>query len=197
MSSRDYFVVGCKVVGLYCIFLSLNHFINLVDIYFAPIKLQPELVWRVTNITVMIIIPITFLSTGIYMIRNGKFVHDIAYPSLPTTDVDDSIDYLACQNSGYELSMNCIIRLAFQFAGIYLILSNFPGLLKVTSYYIAKQHSSNLFQMPYTYFNFLPSLGGMLLGIYLLRPNNLLTRLALKVPNKADFSDESGSSASN
>ncbi|MGC9966581.1 MAG: hypothetical protein ABSE08_14355 [Syntrophobacteraceae bacterium] len=194
MSSRDYFVVGCKVVGLYCIFLSLNHFIKLVDIYFTPIKLPPELVWSVTNITITIIIPIIFLLIGIYLIRNGKFVHDIAYPSLQTTDVDDSSDDLACENNKCELSMNCIITLAFQFAGIYLILSNFPDLLKVMSYYIAKQHSSNLFQMPYTYFNFLPSLGGMLLGIYLLRVNNLFTTLALNEPNKSHFNHESGSS---
>lgn len=42
-----------------------------------------------------------------------------------------------------------------------------------------------------TYSQFLPSLGGMLLGIYLLKANNLFIRLALKESSGQNLNDES------
>jgi hypothetical protein len=199
MSSRDYFIVGCKVVGIYCIFLSIDYFVHAIGTFFYPANLSPEMAWSLlVTKTVLRLIPIVYLILGVYLVKNGRVIHNIAYP--PNQDNDaNTID----TNTGDALSMAAKIVLAFQFAGLYLIITNFPDLIKTLSFYFTQLNSSKVYSMPSqvwfekvtTYSQFLPSLGGMLLGIYLLKANNLLTRLALKEPNGPDGNHDSDPSS--
>jgi hypothetical protein len=204
MSSRDYFVVGCKVIGIYCIFRSIEYFVHAIGTFFYPADLSPDMAWSLfVTKTVLRLIPIAYLLLGVYLLKNGRVIHNMAYPpnhdiDVNTNDVDD-----IPQDDGDTLSMTSKIVLAFQFAGLYLIITNFPNLINTSSFIFTQLNTSKVYSMPSqvwfekvtTYSQFLPSLGGMLLGIYLLKANNLFIRLALKESDKPDINHESDSSS--
>jgi hypothetical protein len=201
MNSRDYFVVGCKVVGVYCIFRSIDYFVHAVGTFFYPANLPPEAAWSMlVTKTVLRLIPIVYLFLGVYLIKNGRVIHDIAYPLTHDNDVNTNDVSVIPQYDDNGVSMTDTIIFAFQFAGLYLIVTNLPDIIKTSSFYLVQLHSSN-YNMPSqawfdkvaTYSQFLPSLGGMLLGIYLLKANNLFIMLALKEPDTPDANHESDS----
>ena len=218
MTSRDYFVVGCKVVGIYCIFLSLSYFVNAIGTFFTPSDLPPEIAQSLfVARTILRLVPIIYVLLGIYLLKDGRFIHDLAYPQvLPIEDEEENSEQRnesdtandsvlqppVEEDNANNLTMTDKLTLAFKFTGIYLILANFPDVLKIIENYITKTASSNYYyripeaSMMYdkilTHLMFLPSVGGIILGIYLLRSDNLFIKLALKAPQKTDVdADES------
>jgi len=200
MSSRDYFVVGCKVVGLYCIFRSIDYFVHAFGTFFYPANLSPEMAWSLlVTKTVLRLIPIVYLLLGVYLVKNGRVIHNMAYPPNQDNGVNTNDADAISQHDGDALSITAKIVLAFQFAGLYLIITNIPDVIKTSSFYFTQSNTSQVYTMPShawfekvtSYSQFLPSLGGMLLGIYLLKANNVFIRLALKEPLKKNLNDES------
>jgi len=197
MSSRDYFVVGCKVVGIYCIFLSIAYLVHAVGTFFYPADLSPDMAWSLfVDKAVIRIIPIVDLTLGIYLLMNGRVIHNIAYPQTHDNDTSITVEDVTSQGTCEVLSITSKLILAFQFAGLYLVITNFHDLLKTSSYLFTRSQISTVYSMPSlekvtTYSQFLSSLGGTILGIYLLKPSNVLIRLALREPPKSDVNDES------
>jgi hypothetical protein len=154
--------------------------------------------------TVLRFIPIVYLILGIYLVKNGSIIHNIAYPLVQDNEINTGDEDAVPQEEGDVLPMTAKIALAFKFAGLYLIITTFPNLLNTSSFILTQLHTSKVYSMPSqvwfekvtTYSQFLPSLGGMLLGIYLLKADNYFIRLALKGPNKPEVNDESYSSSS-
>lgn len=154
---------------------------------------------------------------GIYLLKDGRFIHDLAYPqALPIEDEEENSEQRnesdtandtvlqppVDEGNANNLTMPDKLILAFKFTGIYLILTNFPEVLKQIEGYIPRITSKNysygmseasrIYDKIFAHLFFLPSIGGIMLGIYLLRSDNLFIKLALKAPRKADAdADES------
>jgi len=212
MTSRDYFIVGCKVLGVYCIFLSLEYFVHALSTFFTVYTFPSNMA---TNLflakMVLRLIPIIYVVLGIYLLKDGQWIHNLAYPVAEPEngeedewDQDDDSDVEKVKphdDKEYTdgISMSDKISLAFKFAGIYLILVNFPQVLARIEFYAVRMASTSygsgtpesiMFDKIFTHLYAFPSVCGMLLGIYLLSPNNVFIRVALKVPGKANVKGE-------
>jgi len=124
MSSRDYFIVGCKVVGVYCISTTFHYFLIAVKLLLPPGHITPaSSPWP--NVVIYISMVIIYLLLGFYLLMNGTFVHKLAYPTNPIDDDNTSNDNM----DGLDLNIPPIkdkLILGIHFAGIYLIIRNIP-----------------------------------------------------------------------
>jgi len=171
MNSRDYFVLGSKLLGVYCLFLAVPHLgaavatladpPNLGDEY-ASIMFMSRVVFR--------IIPVVYLVFGFYLIRNGSVIHNLAYQV--SSDEDNLL----------ETRDKFIVFL--KFLGMFLIVSYFPDVLKSISSYFTYRNAFptlNLFEdKQYALVNFGPSIVGVVFGFYLLKSGQVFVRLAFR-----------------
>ena len=72
--------------------------------------------------TVLRLIPIVYLLLGVYLVKNGRVIHDMAYPPNEENDIHTNDSDAMPEDYGNALSMTAKIVLAFQFAGLYLII---------------------------------------------------------------------------
>ena len=174
MCSRGYFILGTKLLGVWCTFMSIIHigaaittfvdFPNMGDEY-ASIMFLSRIVMRV--------IPIIYFSLGIYLIKNGTALHNFAYP--PQAD----------PNGKFEIREKFVLFL--KLLGVYLMVSYFPDLLKSITSYLTYSNTSAIYDLSAerqnAYINFLPSLAGILLGFYLLKSGNFFIRFGFESGN--------------
>lgn len=171
MNDRDYFTVGLKLLGVYFLFISL-YYISEAIIVLSPSftsKYPNEYlsIWHITQVATCVV-PLLYIAVGMYLISNGRILYDYAYPN-------------AAQS--LASSLNSKIILALRLLGVYLVVSELPTLLKSIASYIVYTNTPkymNIFQEKQaSYANLLPSLGGIILGIYILKKNNYIERCAL------------------
>ena len=183
MNSRDYFVVGSKLLGVYCLFLAVPALGAAVQTFadtpnlgdeFASIMFLSRVVLRV--------IPVVYLVLGFYLIKNGSHIHNLAYP------------VSAAEDSPIEAQDKFVLFL--KFLGMFLIVSYFPDALKSISSYFTYKNAPpafNLFQeKQYVLVNFAPSIVAVVFGFYLVKSGQVFVRLAFRPsapPHKDDDSD--------
>jgi hypothetical protein len=113
------------------------------------------------------IIPILFIVAGIYLLRGGSRLYRFAYPN--ETEEDD-----------LEWKFTVFVKML----GIYLLVVYIPDLLRTASAYFVYLNAPPFYDLfrekQFTYLNAASSVGGVLLGIYLLRSGKVFIRMALK-----------------
>ena len=114
MSWKDYFVVGLKLIGLYCL---LQGFEGIFRVFPRQLKTLQEWgqlhgVFKLAALMSMMI-PVVMAGLGLYLIRDGKRLHGIS-------NFEDSIDE----------SRGCI-ALGIVLFGFYLLASAVPDVLRI------------------------------------------------------------------
>lgn len=72
MKTKDYFILGSKLFGIWCLFQGIVGLIAVIPSFIFPDKLGPEM-HRIYMVTAVVarIIPILFIVVGIYLLRGG------------------------------------------------------------------------------------------------------------------------------
>lgn len=176
MSPRDYFIVGCKLFGIWCFLLFLTDIFQVIRSLFVQQNLSPEIagLWRFTKLFGVLKVA-SFFGLGVYLVRYGDFVHNIAYPN------DESSDHMTLRET---------FTLALKILGMYLIIIYIPYLLEVLSRYIVYINSPKYIDMTDTR-DFLlmtvsPTVGAIILGIYLVKSGNFFSKIGLGSIQKKD-----------
>jgi len=170
MTIRDYFNLGCKLFGVYCLFLSIPHFINAVASFY-PIEgtgADYEKIFFFYKITTRII-PIIYVVIGYNLIRNSEKIFAFAYKSSDENNfARDTVKF----------------RFFLKLLGIYLIADYFPDFIKSISSYFTYTNAPQVWdlgtQKQFTFINFLPSIVGIALGFYLLRSGDIFVKFGFK-----------------
>ena len=116
-------------------------------------------------------IPIIYLFFGIYLLKNGRLVHNYAYPDNDEIEEHDRLN-------NYDK-----FTLFLKFLGIYIIVTSFPDLLKAITSYFTYTNAPEVFmftgQRQFTYINFLPSIVSIAIGFYLLKSGKIFVQIGL------------------
>ncbi|MBI4708352.1 MAG: hypothetical protein HY761_10600 [Candidatus Omnitrophica bacterium] len=179
MKGRDYFILGSKLFGIWCLFQGIAGLIATASTFVSAPDLDPELhkIYMVTTVVTRLI-PILFIASGIYLLRGGNHLYKFAYPD----DLEE----------GPELEEKFTIFV--KMLGIYLLVSYIPDLLKAISSFVAYTHAPQYFNMfreqGFTYVHAASSIGGVLTGLYCLKSGKLFIRWAMQSLKTTDSIDE-------
>jgi hypothetical protein len=169
MKARDYFILGSKLFGIWCLFHGIVGLIAAIPTFIFPGNLQPEM-HRIFLAAAIVarIIPILFIVAGIYLLRGGSQLYRFAYPN--EAEGGDNLEW----------KFTVFVKML----GIYLLVIYIPDLLKTVSAYIVYVNAPPYFDLfrerQFTYLNAASSIGGVLLGMYLLRSGRWFIRMGLK-----------------
>jgi hypothetical protein len=169
MELRYYFVLRSKLIGLYYLVLALPYFVALVPSFFAksPYPHEGADYYRIIKF-LLILTPVLLTVIGLYLIRSGAFVHDLAFPD---------------NNPTPSIGMEALFTLGIKLYGVFLVAGSIPNLLKLLSNYIFVANSPYDFSdtvadMIGIKTDFLPYLASMILGLYFVVSGETITRLA-------------------
>jgi len=169
MKPRDYFILGCKLFGVWCLLQGIFSLIGTIPTFMKAPDLGSELqeIYMVT-IVVTRLIPILYIALGIYLLRDGSQLFRFAYP-----DDDENI-------SDLEEKFKVFIKIF----GIYLLVTYIPDLLKTISSFITYNHAPRYMEMGrelnYMSVNSASSIGGVIAGLYCLKSGKIFIKLGLK-----------------
>ena len=169
MKSKDYFIVGCKLYGIYCLLLGIASIGGAISTFTSKGDIPIEIyqAYFLTNI-ILRLTPILFIGSGWYLLVGGKKIYEFAYPREEKE-----------QNNFKE-----IFILSLKIFGIYLIVSNFPELIRNASEFVTHMTAPEIFQafsqQQFNISNTISCISGFLLGLYLLRSGKLFIKYGLE-----------------
>lgn len=178
MKPQEYFVLGCKLFGVYCFVLGIPALATLIPTFMQPQDITGEYK-RMFTATVIAtrLIPIIYIAMGIYLVRGGDQLLRFAYPE--GTEFSDKA----------KEKLNIFLR----FLGLFLIISYFPDLLRTISSYIAYSNAPKYFDMfqekNFSYINAASSIWGVACGIYLFKGGKTIEKLALQSMSRVAEND--------
>ena len=180
MKARDYFILGSKLFGIWCLFQGIVGLIAAIPTFMSPDNLRPEMhkIYMATAVVARII-PILFIASGIYLLRGGGRLYRFAYP------------WEEEQGTDLEWKFTVFVKML----GIYLLVIYIPDLLRsLTGYFVyrnAPKYFTDIYkQRQLAYGDAASSIGGVLLGIYLLRSGRWFIRMGLKSIQTKTNNDE-------
>ena len=134
MYSRGYFILGAKLLGIWCLFMGVVHLGAAVTSFVDIPNLGEEYakIMVLTRIVIRII-PIVYFLIGFYLVKDGTILHNLAYPA----ESEDNHDF------GIKEKFVLFIKLL----GVYLIVSHFPDLLKSVTSYLTYSNTSDIFNL--------------------------------------------------
>ena len=174
MKPGEYFILGSKLFGVWCLFEGLVRLVGEIPAIISPHNVQAEL-GRAYFATVVVgrIIVVLFIASGIYLLRGGGRLYRFAYPreEEPGTDL--------------EWKFTVLVKML----GIYLLVLYIPDLLASLAVFFVYQNVPRHFtefvqQRQFAYGKAASSIGGVLLGIYLLRSGRWFISLGLNALQK-------------
>ncbi len=168
MSIKEYFIIGCKAFGVYSLYLSVPATIALIQVLLSSKGIDSSLsnVYLVTKIT-SLLMPLFYISAGVYLLRGGKFLQSFSR-------IDGShVNFKEMEGKFFLL---------LKFLGMYLVVQYLPSFFEVLSSFWVLHNAPKYMEMfqerQYVYYNFLPSMVGMLLGVYLIRSGKFFIKIA-------------------
>ena len=177
MRAQDYFNLGCKLFGVYFLFLSVPHFMSAISTsYFADYS-SPEVARYLKFFKLMTwILPLVYVLIGVALIRSSEKLFAFAY-RFERPDLRENSEKF---------------RLFLKMLGIYLFAEYLPDFIRSISSYFTYSNAPGVFNFAahqrFVYTNFFPSIVAILLGIYLLRDRNLFVKLGFsKREDESDF----------
>jgi hypothetical protein len=180
MDARYYFVLGSKLIGLYCLVLALIYFVPVIGSIFTRSIYAPEDVGYVKIVFfALILVPVLLAGIGFYLMRDGALVHNLAFP-------EDS--------SNLTLGMESVFTLAIKLYGVFLVTSSIPNLMRIFSNFVFVANLRSPSRDIIADFmginrDFLPSLVSILLGVYFLLRGETITELAFRKPRVIESED--------
>ena len=125
MDLRYYFVLGSKLIGFYCLVLTIMHFVPLVLSIFDTSEYSSEqfeygkIVFVFSMLT-----PILLAVIGVYLIKDGSLVHELAF-----------------RNGGAPTSRSSeLFTMSIKVYGLYLAAVNIPDFFELLANRILVGH---------------------------------------------------------
>ena len=180
MKPREYFILGSKLFGVWCLFQGIVDLVGLIPTFISLDSLRPEFD-RIYFATVVVrrIITVLYIASGIYLLRGGGRLYRFAYPGEEE------------QGTDLEWKFTVLVKML----GIYLLVLYIPDLLASLAAFFVYQnvprHFTELLQQrQFAYGKAASSIGGVLLGIYLLRSGRWFISLGLEAVQKKPNDEE-------
>jgi hypothetical protein len=180
MKPREYFILGSKLFGVWCLFQGIVDLVGLIPTFISPDNLKSEFDIYSATVVVRRIITVLYIASGIYLLRGGGRLYRFAYPREEE------------QGTDLEWKFTVFVKML----GIYLLVIYIADLLRSLTgcfvYRNAPKYFTDIYRQRYvTYGDAASSIGGVLLGIYLLRSGRWFISLGLKAIQKKP-NDEQG-----
>lgn len=180
MKPREYFILGSKLFGVWCLVKGIVGLAGEIPGLISPHILQPEL-GRAYFATVVVgrIIVVLFIASGIYLLRGGIRLYRLAYPGEEEQGTD----------------LECKFTVLVKMLGIYLLVLSIPDLLEsLTAFFVYQnvpKHFTEVLRLRQaTYGNAASSIGGVLLGLYLLMSGRWFISMGLKAIQKTPTDEQ-------
>ena len=177
MKVREYFDLGCKLFGVYFLFLSVPLFIATISTFYPIKDISPDFEKYLTFYTLITrALPIIYVIIGVYLLKNSRKLTAFAYRSIEEPIISESSEKF---------------RLFLKMLGIYLFSEYLPDLLLSITSYLTYSNAPKvldfLTQQQYAHKNFIPSAVAIVLGIYLVRDGRFFVNLGFrKLQNNKD-----------
>ena len=165
MTTKTYFIIGCKLLSIYCFILGAPLLFNAISTFFMSVDIPPELKtsYFVGNLVARIT-PIFLIGSGVYLSNQSEKIFEFAYKNR--------------ENQASKIEEGLV--LAIKACGIFLIIQYSPDLLQSISSFIAYKTAPPVFDMlqqsSFLYKNAFSSIFGVCLGFYLLKDGSFFLR---------------------
>src|SRR3990172_7275773 len=85
MTGKDYFILGCKLFGIYCLVLAIPAILAVIPA-FTPVPGSNEDTRQIMRVLAIAtgLLPVLYISSGFYLIRGGERLYQFAYPNETT-----------------------------------------------------------------------------------------------------------------
>ncbi len=169
MNGKDYFILGCKLFGVYCLVLGVPTILLTIPTFIQPmgLDLKYKKIMMATVIATRLL-PVFYIIGGFYLLRGGERLYQLAYP-------DETVHTELLEGK---------LLLFIKMLGLFLIVNYFPVLLQTISSYItyttAPMYYDLMQQQQFTYLNAASSVWGVGVGIYLLKDGGFVAKVTLK-----------------
>jgi hypothetical protein len=176
MKAQDYFDLGCKLFGVYFLFLSVPLFISAISTFYPAGYSSSEFdKYLIFYKLIARVLPFIYVFIGVALIRYTEKIFAFAY----------KIDQPDLRENSEKF------RLFLKMLGIYLCAEYLPDLIKSISSYLTYSNAPKVFdfitQQRYASTNFVPGFVAIVLGVYLLRDGNLFVKLGFgKLESKSE-----------
>jgi hypothetical protein len=168
MKNDEYFFLGCKLFGVYCLIMGLPYLLGAIPVFVSSPDYGPEFerILLTTKLTTLLI-PLVYILGGFYLIRDARLLYRFAYSGKIEADLD------------LEGKLTVFTKML----GLFLVVTYFPDLLKTISNFVvstvAPRYYDMFSQKQFTYLNVASSFGTMGFGIYLLKSGKIFIRMCL------------------
>jgi hypothetical protein len=167
MNGKDYFILGCKLFGVYCLVLAVPAILAAIPSFVSPGGTEEYRKIMMVRAIAMRLLPVIYVIGGFYLIRGGERLYRFAYP-------EETVHVNLLEGK---------LLLFVKMLGLFLVVNYFPVLLQtILSYITYTTHPLyNLMQeQQFTYLNAASSVWGVGVGIYLLKGGKFVAKIALK-----------------
>jgi hypothetical protein len=170
MNQKEYFILACKVFGIYCLVLSLHQITVSFPVFFLSGD-YPDDMKRYLKVSQLHawLSPAILLVIGIYLIKDGRILHKLAYPY-----IDDELN----------MDLRGVFKLFLKMLGVFLIVTRIPQFLEVISRYFAytnaPKYLGTMENKEFVYIYGLESIVTILCGFYLLLRGDFFLKIGLQ-----------------
>ncbi|MFQ5874109.1 MAG: hypothetical protein ACE5JL_09945 [Dehalococcoidia bacterium] len=168
MDQREWFILGSKLVGVYCLALAVPTIITHTSGVFIPANLPEDMAqsYRIYAF-LLILTPLLLALFGFYLIKSGAILHELAYPG----------------GRSRELDAEGLFTIGIKVYGVYLLAGSMVEGLKILSSYIFVSGAPAYMDTGQEWYDLqirlLPTIGSAVLAMFFLVWGQSLARLAV------------------
>lgn len=168
ITRQDYFIIGCKLLGVYCFVDAIPAIFNIVPMFIAFGNYPPDMSRPTMIVKILAIVsPVAYCLAGYFLLTSGRKLYEKIY-----------------SKDKFEKSVIEKFKLFMKMLGLFFLITYTTRFLGVLSDFLFQLFSPAYMDMftqtQNVYTNLLPSSFGMLIGAYLLVSGKLFITIGFK-----------------